>query len=184
MNNPDYERQIQSWREQMGASLRADDGWLAVAGLFWLREGVNTIGAHPSSDVVLPANSAPDRAGVFQLCGGRVAFNTQPGVRVTIHGEPITAVTMQSNAAGTPTRLTLNALDWQLIQYAERVAVRVWHRNNPARKNFAGRLWFPIDAAFRVTAHFVRHFVPRTLNIDTIVDGIADSSLNPGYVTL
>src|SRR5713226_8266402 len=110
----------------MDTSLRADDGWLAVAGLLWLREGVNTIGAHPSSDVVLPANSAPERAGVFQLCGGRVVFNTQPGVRVTIHGEPITAVAMQSNIAGTPTKLTLNALDWQLLQYGERFAIRVW----------------------------------------------------------
>ena len=56
MSNPDYERETQIWREQMDTNLRADDGWLALAGLFWLHEGVNAIGTHPSSEVVLPAN--------------------------------------------------------------------------------------------------------------------------------
>ena len=183
MSNRDYERQIQIWREQMDTSLRADNGWLALAGLFWLHEGANAIGAHPASEVVLPVNSAPAQAGSFEVCKGRVVFHTQPGVHVTLNGEPVTAVTMQSNAAGTPTKLTLNALDWQVLQYGERCAVRVWDRNNPERKDFAGRLWFPIDAAYRVSAHFVRHLVPHTLNIATIVDGITEPSLNPGNVT-
>ena len=58
MSNRDYERRIQSWREQMDASLRADNGWLALVGLFWLHAGVNTTGTHPSSEIVLPSNSA------------------------------------------------------------------------------------------------------------------------------
>jgi uncharacterized protein (DUF1684 family) len=183
VSNPDYERQIQIWREQMDASLRADNGWLALAGLFWLHEGANTIGTHPSSEVVLPANSAPEQAGSFDVWKGRVVFHTQPGVPVTLKGEPVTTVTMQSNAAGTPTKLTLNALDWQVLQYGERFAVRLWDRNSSTRKEFTGRLWFPIDTAYRVSAQFVRHLVPRTLNIATLVDGITEPSPNPGYVT-
>ena len=183
MSNGDYERQIQSWREQMDTGLRADNGWLAVVGLFWLHEGFNTIGTCPSSDVVLQPNSAPDQAGTFEVCQGRVVFHTQPGVHVSMNGETVTAVLIKTNADGTSTKLSLNTLDWQVLQYDERFAVRVWDRNNPARTDFAGRLWFPIDAAYRVTAHLVRFAAPHSLDMATIVDGITESALSPGYVT-
>jgi hypothetical protein len=34
-----------AWRAQADAAMRADDGWLTLAGLFWLHEGVNTFGS-------------------------------------------------------------------------------------------------------------------------------------------
>ena len=182
MSNGDYERQIQNWREQMDAGLRADNGWLAVVGLFWLHEGVNTIGTRPSSEVVLPPNSAPDQIGTFELCNGQLVFKSQPGATVTSNGELVTALLIKTNAGGTPTQLSLNTLDWQVLQYDERFAARVWDRNHPARKEFTGRRWFPIDATYRVSASYVRHALPRTLNIATIVDGITEPSVNPGYV--
>ena len=39
-----YEYDIASWRIQHVNELAADDGWLTVAGLFWLKEGVNSVG--------------------------------------------------------------------------------------------------------------------------------------------
>ena len=34
-----YQQQIEQWRAHREARLRADDGWLTVAGLFWLNQG-------------------------------------------------------------------------------------------------------------------------------------------------
>src|SRR5206468_7374486 len=36
---PGYREDIERWRQRREAELRADDGWLTVAGLFWLRPG-------------------------------------------------------------------------------------------------------------------------------------------------
>ena len=54
-----------SWRAQVDAAMRADDGWLTLAGLFWLNPGVNTFGSGEDQDIVFPANSCPAHLGVF-----------------------------------------------------------------------------------------------------------------------
>ena len=35
----EYRREIEQWREQREAELKAEDGWLTVTGLFWLKPG-------------------------------------------------------------------------------------------------------------------------------------------------
>ena len=67
----DYQATIEKWRRDREARLTSDEGWLTVAGLFWLKEGPNTFGSDPGGDIVLPAHSAPARAGVFEHRGGR-----------------------------------------------------------------------------------------------------------------
>ena len=36
---PGYQRSIAEWRAQQEAKLKAEDGWLTVVGLTWLKEG-------------------------------------------------------------------------------------------------------------------------------------------------
>ena len=35
----DYRDEIEQWRQKRLATLKADDGWLTVSGLFWLKPG-------------------------------------------------------------------------------------------------------------------------------------------------
>ena len=38
-----FEVENRTWREKRNKELRTEDGWLTVAGLFWLKEGSNSI---------------------------------------------------------------------------------------------------------------------------------------------
>ena len=40
-----YEQTIERWRRSVDVQLRADDGWLTVSGLFWLKDGPNRVGS-------------------------------------------------------------------------------------------------------------------------------------------
>ena len=53
--DPAYRAGIEKWRQQREARLKAEDGWLAVAGLFWLEEGANRFGSGSDNAIVLPA---------------------------------------------------------------------------------------------------------------------------------
>ena len=70
-----YEGEIQKWRQDYETKLKGDDGWLSVAGLFWLKEGVNTFGTDANLNIVLPPNSTPAKVGSLDcavaslLCG-------------------------------------------------------------------------------------------------------------------
>src|SRR5690349_21649608 len=65
-----YQSEIQQWREKRLASLKAEGGWLSLAGLFWLHEGANTFGKDSGNDIVLP--DGPEKAGAFELHAGKV----------------------------------------------------------------------------------------------------------------
>ena len=50
----------ENWRAERETELRSPTGWLAVAGLYFLKPGSNTICSNPSRDLVLPASATAD----------------------------------------------------------------------------------------------------------------------------
>ncbi len=99
-----YSTDIERWRRDREAGLKADGGWLTVAGLFWLHEGANRFGSDPANDIVLPS-SAPAHAGVFELRGKTVTAR--------IGREP--ARTLRPDTAGKPDEVTLGPLTMFVI---------------------------------------------------------------------
>src|SRR5437868_714251 len=64
----DYADEIQKWRDGRDKSLRADNGWLTLAGRFPLKAGANTFGVGKDNDVVFPPElkgAGPDRLGTL-----------------------------------------------------------------------------------------------------------------------
>src|SRR5437773_1777942 len=70
---PDYRAEIEKYRSKRVAELTAPNGWLAVVGLFWLREGMNTAGSDRDKAIRLPAR-APKTLGAFELKQGVVTL--------------------------------------------------------------------------------------------------------------
>ena len=58
-----FQAEIAEWRKNREARLKADGGWLSVAGLFWLHDGANRFGTAPANDIVLP--DGPEQAGAW-----------------------------------------------------------------------------------------------------------------------
>ncbi|MCP5118646.1 MAG: hypothetical protein GY953_48150, partial [bacterium] len=69
-----YVDSIEKWRAVRQEALKAEDGWLSVAGLFWLKPGPNTFGTANSNDIVFPPGSVPAEAGVIELRAGRTTL--------------------------------------------------------------------------------------------------------------
>jgi uncharacterized protein (DUF1684 family) len=177
----DYAAEVQAWRTQRETRLRAEGGWLALAGLFWLKEGANSFGAGPGNDVVLPAGAAPARAGVFERQGGRVTVRMAPGVEASLAGTPVESAEVRSDAAGTPDVLAVGRLRLQVIDRSGRLGIRVRDPQSPVRLGFKGLSWFPVDASWRVTGRFVPHGQPRTLELADVT-GSVQKMTAPGYV--
>ena len=78
-----YESEIAEWRSNREAALKADGGWLTVAGLFWLHDGANRFGKDASADIVLP--DGPAMAGAFELHSGKVTVAMDGATRDVAH---------------------------------------------------------------------------------------------------
>jgi uncharacterized protein (DUF1684 family) len=144
----------QAWRAKQEQALRAPDGWLTVAGLFFLNPGVNRVGADPTSEVVLPAGRAPSQAGRVIVSGDTVTYEPGAGVEASLNGKPIEgAVPLRSpNAAAKrpADRVTIGRAVIHLHRSANRLAIRLRDPASDLRTHFTGLRWYAVDARWRV----------------------------------
>ena len=178
---PDYKAQILQWRERRVKSLTSDSGWLTVAGLFWLKEGKNPVGAAPGNSIVLPKGSAADSLGTFEFHNGVTTFVAAPGADVTVDGKPANSAVLKPDVSGNPDMVQTRALTMYVIQRGKRFGIRLKDRNAEARKEFTGIRYFPIDESYRVKAKFVPFNPPRKIAVPNIL-GDTSEEPSPGYV--
>jgi uncharacterized protein (DUF1684 family) len=153
---------IQRWQRDFDADLRSA-GWLALAGRFKLAEGVSTLGSDSSCTVTLPA-SAPGMLGTLTRQAGMFKFEPARGVQATVDGKAVTAVTELSTSNGSG-RIRLGALLMDVRAVGEDFYLLVQDFQNPAIASFKGTSWFPIDAAYRVSATFNAYERPQRVLI-------------------
>jgi uncharacterized protein (DUF1684 family) len=179
--DPAYDQEIEGWRQKREQRLRADEGWLTVAGLFWLQEGENRFGSDPAATVVLPAHSAPARAGLFRVQGKKVTVVVAPGVKVTENGQPVTEKELRSDDPGPPDVLALGDLRFFTIERGGKMAIRLRDLQSPARRAFAGTRWFPIRKEYRVVGKLIPHPALRKIAVPNIL-GMVEEMESPGVV--
>lgn len=172
--------EIENWRQTVETSLRAENSWLTVSGLCWLKEGDNPFGTDPSNEIVLPPNSAPAFAGVFHFQDGQVTLHSLNG-DLTVNGEPTTTRTLQSDATSSPDRIRLRALSMTVIERGGRYGIRLFDNEAPRYKAFTGLNWYPVDEQYRILARFIPHETPVLLPILTVIGDLAEVP-SPGKV--
>ena len=176
-----YRAQIQKWRGDREVRLKADGGWLTLAGLFWLKDGPNRFGTDPAGDIVLPEGSAPAKAGVFELREGRVTLSLQPGVSGRVAATPVSgALAMRPDTSGSPDVLEMGTLSLTVIERGGRLGIRLKDKNSPVRKSFTGLKWFDVAEAYRVEARWVSYPQPKPVKVPNIL-GQTESMPSPGY---
>jgi uncharacterized protein (DUF1684 family) len=172
---------IGRWRSERVESLTSDNGWLTLAGLFWLKEGENTFGRGPGNSLVLDHAALADTAGSFVLSGHQVRFRALPGSGVTRDGRPVTELDLAPDTSGQPTVLGCGALRFYVIERAGNLGVRVRDLDNPHRSGFRGLEYFPVSTDWVVNARFERYQPAHHIKIVNIL-GMELEMESPGAV--
>ena len=178
-STPDYRSSIEAWRRDYEGRLRAPQGWLSVAGLFWLHDGANRVGSDPQSDVVLPA-SAPRFAATIDFHGGVARLTAAPGVHLLVNGKPSAGQALQPDTKDHPDVMSIGELTFMVIQRGPRTGVRLRDPESAARKQFSGLHWFPIEERFVIHARWHAYNPPHKISITNIL-GMTEEDTTPGY---
>src|SRR3954471_10212021 len=80
----DYVKEVEKWRSERETNLKKETGWLTVAGLFWLKEGTNTVGAGENFDVRLTDNFKQGKFGEINFTNGVARLTVEKGVEAQI----------------------------------------------------------------------------------------------------
>jgi uncharacterized protein (DUF1684 family) len=180
-SSPDaaYRASFEKWKSELIDDLKQN--WLPLAGLFWLKPGPNSFGTDKTNDIVLPAGSAPARAGSFELQGETVTVKLARGVQGTIDGKPATTSAMQPDTSSNRTILALGHLRMHVIKRGERTGIRLKDLNSAAVREFRGLTFFALDLRYRVNAQWVPSDGKKTVNVPNVLGDVTPTPI-PGEV--
>ena len=177
-----YHASMKVWRTEREATLKADDGWLTVTGLFWLKEGANNFGTGPDNEIVLPSGSGPARAGTFSLKEGKITLRVVEDADVSLAGKAIRTLEVKTDATGPPDVLRIADLRLTVIRRGARYGVRLKDRHSKNLKEFTGLKWYPVQESFRIAARFIPYDQSQEIEIVNVI-GDVEKSKSPGVLT-
>jgi uncharacterized protein (DUF1684 family) len=161
----DYVSSIKSWQEKRIIGLKRN--WLSLAGLYELKEGKNTFGAHKSNDFVFPNPKTPDYIGTFNLKNGKVVVKINADVKVKHDDEIVTEMELMNDQSGSPTLLQSGSLSWYIIKRVEKIYVRLRDSENPDIDKLTKIDNFPLDTAWRLKAQYEPHMTSKIIETVT-----------------
>ena len=168
----DYVMTIEKWRGDQETNLKKETGWLTVAGLFWLKEGINTVGVGEDFDVRLTDNFKKGKFGEIDLKNGVASLKVEEGVETEGDGKSITTnIQLVSDEKGKPTQIRTGSQTFYLIKREERFGIRLKDSQSKARLAFKGLHWFPIDESYKVTARFEAFPEPKEVMVPNVLGG-------------
>ncbi len=155
-----YRQTINDWRRERNETIRKDNNWLALAGLYWLKLGKNQFGSDPANEIQLPER-VPPSIGQFEYNGRSVSLRTHPGQKVIVGDAPSEFALLEPDISEKPSFIRLEGLQMVVIQRGNRMGVRLWDNQNGRRDSFPARTWYDIDEAFRLPAVFTPYDRPK-----------------------
>lgn len=150
--NP-YEKEVATFRQIRIDSLKHENGYLNLSGLFWLKEGENTIGADPKNDFNFPVEHSDSFLGKILLNKGVVRFKSSQANQVFSLGQPVTEMIIFQDKKVVV--LEHKSLRWFIIKRGDKYALRLRDLDGEYVRNFKGITYFPLDPSWRIIAKFV-----------------------------
>jgi uncharacterized protein (DUF1684 family) len=176
----DWKTALVAWRQRTEQSLRADNGWLTLAGRFVVQPGDNTFGTGAANDIVLAKGLGPERIGTLTVEDGKVKLKLAPGVTMARDGVPFSERVM-GTSVDKRDWVTMGRLSMHVIEREGRYVLRLADNESEVRKGFRSRVWYDPQTAYRVNATYTPYPPGRMVTIINVLDE-ASEELSPGYV--
>lgn len=154
-----------AWRAKREADLKADQGWLAVSGLPWLKEGETTIGSGEGSAIRLA--DGPARWGAIERAGTKIVL------------EPADGASREITPKDDPFQIGRTWI--QPIRRGDLVGLRLWDPRNARKVAFKGLRWLEVKDEYRVRGRLIPGASPTKVRIANVLGQVNDY-VSPGVV--
>jgi uncharacterized protein (DUF1684 family) len=132
-------------------ALTDKNGWLNLAGLYWLNPGNNTLGSAATNALVFKHKNMPAVLGKFKVAGNRVSFEFDKAV-TKFPNDYSEEMVLFDATSKTDTSIVFNQFMWSIIIREDKIGVRFRDLKNPALAAFKGNKRFAIDESWNFTA--------------------------------
>jgi len=132
-------------------ALTDKNGWLNLAGLYWLKQGDNTFGSAAANTLVFKHKNMPAVLGKFKVAGTKVSFEFDKAV-IKFSNDYSEEVVLFDPTSKTDTIAIFNQFMWSIIIREDKIGVRFRDLKSPALAAFKGNKRFPIDEQWNLPA--------------------------------
>lgn len=174
-----YRAQIEQWHQKRLARLKSPEGWLSLAGLYWLKEGENTFGFGEGHDIQFPDGEGNLRLGSFILKEGQVKVRLKLEAGVLVDSTRIPESDLKNDLQGKPTRMERGRYLWYVIKRGDRYGIRLKDRQSPNISKLQDIPRFPVNPEWRVKAQFIAYDSVKIVPVPTVL-GTKSPSKSPG----
>jgi uncharacterized protein (DUF1684 family)/dienelactone hydrolase len=157
----DPSMETMQWQIANSQKLKSPNGWLALTGHFWLREGACSVGISETSIIRLPEAAAGVEAEIT-VKSSTVEFRPVSKHRFVlkdqeVRGYQLLRIDSLAKEADSEDVIQIeNRFLLQLVRRSGRLAIRVRDPQSSALVHFPGKTWLPVDPSFRIAAQFHR----------------------------
>ena len=176
-----YIKEIEQWDQKRISRLKADDGWLNLAGRFWLKKGESTFGSAKDNDLVVESSTFPLHAGTFLFVDSTVTFKSKDGVSVLRNGNPVKEIVLIDDQKKDMTVLQIGSIKFNFIVRDTLYGIRFRDLNSELVKNFKGIERFPINESWNIKARFEAYDPAKEIAVPNVLGQISKEK-SPGAV--
>ncbi len=160
MTSKTYRQTINEWRKERDETIRKENGWLALSGLYWLKLGKNQLGSDAKSEIQLPGR-IPANIGYLEYNGKSVTLRTNPNQKVAVNDKQTDFAILQPDISENPSFINLQDVRLVVIQRRNRLGVRMWDNQREERRSFPARTWYDIEEDFHIPATYTAYDHPK-----------------------
>jgi len=165
MVESDFKQEEVAWRAERTESMKAENSWLNLAGLYWLKEGETTFGTGEDAGIRLPRFSTVSTAGSFFLENGKVRYKMNRGQRMVVDEKTQNEGELELNKT-----IAHNNLRFILIERDNRMAIRLRDLRSKVYTEFKALDFFSPRKKYRIKAVYEPYDEPETIVIQTFVE--------------
>jgi uncharacterized protein (DUF1684 family) len=161
-----YIKSIEQWQHDRLDGLKSKDGWLNLAGIYWLKEGEQSLGSDPSNDIVFP-DKADDFIGIITVKDEVAHIKVNDEAELFYKNEQVHDLELSYDSSGKPSYITHGDLAWYIMKRHTSLAIRLRDYKNPAIEALDHIPSYPIDPDYVVEATLHAFEEPRTITVNT-----------------
>lgn len=167
------------WQSSRIERLKTETGWLNLAGLFWLEEGVNTFGSDNSNSIIFP-DHFPAYGGEIIWVDKVISIKVNRDITITADKKTITEMTLHHDQEKKTTILSHEAFRWFIIKRGDNFGIRLRDLELPRIEALDHIPSFPLSEEWVIEAEYIAYDSARTIEVPTVISGFSEFYKAPG----
>ncbi|MFD2035921.1 DUF1684 domain-containing protein [Belliella marina] len=169
ISEEDHLEEIGKWYNNRIESLKSEDGWLNLIGLYWFEQDTNRLGSGVEVDLQVEEELFPAFFGTFQKLDKQVYFEPSiDGIQIGEDKLEGNTLVFDAEMNFSPT-LSFESFRANVLQRSDLVGVRLRDLESETISNFNGVDRFPVNLDWRFEAEFIPYDPVKEIPISNVL---------------